>query len=257
MQTPATGSSCPAATHPRTGACPNTAEQFWPPFGLALRHGDLELRVVRDEDVLPLAAIALTMLPPEQWHYLHRLYAFVTDDLATTTRNLLAYHWAKRAETSPTRWSLQFAVFSAGQVVGLQTLDATDFGYMRHVSTGSYMDPGLRGQGLGTRARALVLELAFRHLGAVVATSSYATGNDGSAGVSAKLGYEPDGLDQRVFRGMVFDLHRLRLTRDRWSDCRPQWVGGAAVGGAPALRAMLAIPGPAEDAAGSRRPLGP
>jgi hypothetical protein len=87
---------------------------------------------------------------------------------------------------------------------------------------GSFSWLGLRhhGQGIGTEMRAAVLDLAFAGLGAAEATSGAFEDNGPSLRVSAKLGYEPDGIERLAADGRTTTTRRLRLSRRRWEEFR-------------------------------------
>jgi RimJ/RimL family protein N-acetyltransferase len=71
--------------------------------------------------------------------------------------------------------------------------------------------------------RAAALHLAFIGLGALIARSGAFDDNRRSLGVSRALGYEDDG-DAEYLRGdpgMAGRILRLKLTRERWEQHRP------------------------------------
>jgi RimJ/RimL family protein N-acetyltransferase len=68
--------------------------------------------------------------------------------------------------------------------------------------------------------RAAVLHLAFAGLDARFAVSDARDDNAASNGVSARLGYRPDGLRRQALRGEVATFIRLRLTREDWASHR-------------------------------------
>lgn len=212
----------------------------WPLWGLRLTHGDLELRVVRDADAVALGRIIHTVLPEDTAHHLPNLTVnAIAPTEEETVRRSLQYQWSLRASVSPSSWALPFAVVESGRVVGSQDLRAESFATLREVDTGSYLVADARGRGIGTRMRAMVLELAFAHLGALSATSSHVEGNDASRRVSLRCGYEPDGVRLVEFRGRRLIDHRLRLDAARWADVRPAWLDEAAVDGVDAVLPLL------------------
>ena len=115
---------------------------------------------------------------------------------------------------------MSFAVLHHGRVVGRQDLMATQFGAGRVADTGSWLGLAHQGRGIGTEMRAAVLELAFTGLGATQVTSAAMLDNARSLGVSRRLGYQPDGVDTTVVRGVPVTLQRLRLTRENWERHR-------------------------------------
>ena len=74
--------------------------------------------------------------------------------------------------------------------------------------------------------RVAVLELAFRGLGAVAATSGLLEGNRSSARVSEKLGYVETGISEISPRGVPVPHHDLRLEREDWVAPFPVEISG-------------------------------
>ncbi len=64
--------------------------------------------------------------------------------------------------------------------------------------------------------RAAVLELAFRGLGADLATSGWLEGNDASRRVSEKLGYRETGVRTESPRGRSVVAHDVVIERSAW-----------------------------------------
>lgn len=186
----------------------------WPPFGLVLRTPRLELRPVRDDDLPELLAAASAGI-----HDAGRM-PFVTQwtdaQPAELARRFAQYFWRRRAELRPEAWALPFAVRAGGVAIGVQELKGEAFPVLREVRTGSWLAAAHQRLGLGTEMRAAVLHLAFAGLGAeTAATSAYAF-NEGSLGVSGRLGYERAGVRRDVVRGRAEEAVLLQLTRSRW-----------------------------------------
>jgi GNAT superfamily N-acetyltransferase len=97
-----------------------------------------------------------------------------------------------------------------------QGIAAKDFAIVRETRTGSWLGQRYQGQGIGTEMRAAVLHLAFAGLNAGSAVSGALADNPASAGVSRKLGYQPNGVFRRRVRDTLGYEHRFALTRDRW-----------------------------------------
>ncbi len=143
-------------------------------------------------------------------------------------RQFLLHWWHERGSWSPTDWKLGLVVIADGQPIGIQDVLATDFGRRRTVRSGSWLGLPFHGRGYGTEMRAAVLWLAFEELGAAVAESGYIDGNEASARVSAKLGYEPNGVRQMDARpGHEREEHLVRVTPATWQrDLVPVTVEG-------------------------------
>ena len=191
---------------------------WWPLFDLRLRTPRLELRLPTDADLEALASLAAVgvhdpaVMP----------FSVPWSDLppADRGRGVLQYHWSRRAEWQPERWSLELATVRDGTVVGTQGVGAHNFAVLREVHTGSWLGQAFQGQGIGTEMRAAVLHLAFAGLGAEYARSEAFVDNLSSLGVSRKLAYADDGIELHARRGTAAATRRLRLDRQTWEATR-------------------------------------
>ena len=191
---------------------------YFPALGLRLKTPRLELRLPTEAELAELAALAARGVhDPGTMPFCVPWTDLPPDELA---RSVLQFHWRCRGSQTPGDWSLPFAVFLDGVVVGQQDVNARNFAALREVSTGSWLGLRHQGQGIGTEMRAAVLHLAFAGLDAVEATSGAFAHNAASLAVSRRLGYLPDGVDRRVVRDEVTLNCRLRLTRQRWEQHR-------------------------------------
>lgn len=225
---PCSTSPTPASPSPERAALapawfPSPADPslagWWPPFGLQLHAPGLTLRPVQDEDLPhlltalqsgvhpagqnPFGPVAWTQAPPQ--------------DVA---RQTLQHLWRCRAQTGPQDWTLNFGVWdttSADAVLlGLQDLSASDYSLTRTVQSGSWLRHDAQGRGIGRRARAMILTLAFDHLGALAAETSCAEWNQASRRVSLSLGYEPNGVHVRKWGRTAEAELDFRLTPERF-----------------------------------------
>ncbi|RLY95103.1 N-acetyltransferase [Kocuria tytonicola] len=179
-----------------------TLEEIFPPFGLRITCGDLELRVLRDEDFPELVelvqgGISVAGLPMpflRAWH--EEPFAPGTPDGFPTTS--LSWWWTQRATFAPDRWNLALAVRHCGELVGMQDLMAEDFPLTRSVSSGSWLGRAHQSRGLGTLMRQLAVGFAFDELDALACHSEYVVGNHASAAVSRKTGYVANGRARHV-----------------------------------------------------------
>jgi RimJ/RimL family protein N-acetyltransferase len=214
--------------------------EIWPLFGLVLRTPRLELRVPSLEQLAGLAALAddgvhdpavmpfqvpWTDLPP-----------------GDRGRSVVQYQWRQWGALTPQQWTIEFAVLTGGEPVGLQGIGGAEFATTREVHTGSWLGLRHQGRGIGTEMRAAVLHLAFAGLGADWAVSSAATDNSASIGVSRKLGYADDGVQVSVVRGQRRVERRFRVDRQTWAAHRPVPV---EIEGLDPCRALLGAVSPA------------
>jgi RimJ/RimL family protein N-acetyltransferase len=236
----------PAPDAPRAtrSPAPEDLRAAWPPFGLRLRHRDLELRPATDHDALLIASWIPDLLPAEQQHFMPDLFRSLAADTPEEMARLeLRWIWRQRAEMSPDEWGLSLTVVVDGEPVGVQGLQAAGYRVRRTIASGSFLVSDRRGTGIGTRARAMMLSLAFDHLGALAAESGYMDGNDASRIVSERLGYLPNGAGFHEFEGVRCRENRVLLELDRWRTMRAAWLDEVDIEGVEALRRQLGLTG--------------
>jgi RimJ/RimL family protein N-acetyltransferase len=190
----------------------------WPLFGLRVVTPRVVLRYPDDDDAFALAALAAGGVhDPSTMPFLVPWTDAEPKDLV---RGTVQWVWRQRAEWTATRWHLPLAVVVDHEVVGVQSLEATDFATMREVGTGSWLGRRHQGQGIGKEMRAAALHLAFAGLDAVYANSGAFHDNHASIGVSRALGYEEAGRRRALRRDRPDWVIGFRLTRERWEQGR-------------------------------------
>lgn len=191
----------------------------WPLFGLRIRTPRLELRSPTDDDLCELIEVARAGVhDPATMPFTVPWTDLTSPDFE---REALRYWWNCRAGFTVSSWALPLAVAVDGELVGLQTLAADDFGDLRTAETGSWLGRAHHGRGIGTEMRAAVLHLAFVHLGALAVTSAAFVDNVASQRVSMATGYQPNGTSFALRRGERDEQIRFLLTADRWPEVRP------------------------------------
>lgn len=165
---------------------------LYPPFGLHVVAGPLELRGLTDELLLEVCDLAERGIhdPDEMPFY----FPWSTAPVGELGRNTAAYHWSKRSTFSPQDFCLDLAVLLDGQVIGCQGVAAKHFRVTRTGETGSWLGREFQGRGLGTAMRQVFCALLFDHLGFEEITSAAFLDNPASLGVSRKVGYVETGL---------------------------------------------------------------
>lgn len=222
-----------------------TMEEIFPPFGLRITSGSVEMRVMRDEDIPELVELIhdgiqapdLPMPFLTDWHA-QSFTPGSPDGFPTTS---LAWWWSQRAMFAPEDWRMALTVRREGVLVGMQDVHATNFAQTRHVETGSWLGLRHQGQGTGTVMRQLAVGLAFDELTAQSCGSGYIVGNLASAAVSRKTGYVDNGRNrivQRTADGKV-GIEEQRVLVTPHTYLRP--AGPVTIRGADALRRFLAI----------------
>ena len=190
--------------------------ELWPPFGVRLTCGPVELRTLRDEDIPELAALATAGVQAEGVPVMPFEVAWHLEDAATLPASMARFYWAARSRFAPESWSLMLVVRRDGRVVGLQDLMGRDFTKTRSLETGSWLGRTHHRQGTGTLMRQVVATFGFDHLGAEELTSSFYEGNLASRGVSERLGYVESGR-RRASRAEGWAWrHEVVLTPDRF-----------------------------------------
>lgn len=178
---------------------------------LRLRTERLELRLASRDELVALFRVAEEGIhSPEEMPF---AIAW-TDDL--DLERFLEFHEAALRDWRPERWSLNLVTFLDGRPIGSQAVGAENFVQTGGVATGSWLGRAFQRQGYGAEMRAAVLELAFRGLGALAATSGYLLGNDASRRVSEKLGYRVVGESSSSPRGVPVRHTDVRLERADW-----------------------------------------
>ncbi len=100
-------------------------------------------------------------------------------------------------------------------VIGLHDIDWVS----RQATTGTKIGPvALRGQGLGTEAKLLLLEYAFNTLGLNRIASEVTVYNQASRRYSEKCGYRQEGVRrQSIYKnGRYYDVIMLSILRSEW-----------------------------------------
>jgi RimJ/RimL family protein N-acetyltransferase len=186
-----------------------------PLFGLRLRTARLDLRLPTDDEIVALARLAEQGIHPAD--FMPFAVAW-TDGIGTASflDDSVAYHLGAREAWRPEQWRLNFVVVAEGELIGTQGLEAENFATTRVAQTGSWLGQRFQRRGYGTEMRAAVLDLLFRGLDGQVALSGAIVGNDASARVSEKLGYESAGEGFVAPRGEPVREQRFRLAREAW-----------------------------------------
>jgi RimJ/RimL family protein N-acetyltransferase len=205
----------------------STLVDLFPPFGLHVRAGSLEMRGLTDELILELCDLAEKGIhdPAEMPFY----FPWTAAPAGELARNTAAYHWGKRSTFSPADFCLDLAVILDGRVIGAQGVAAKHFPVTRTGETGSWLGREFQGRGLGTAMRRARCELLFDHLGFEEITSAAFLDNPASLGVSRKVGYRPTAVSRIKRREGEMALNQgLVLTPETFvRDAEPIRVTGA------------------------------
>jgi RimJ/RimL family protein N-acetyltransferase len=167
----------------------STLVDLFPPLGLRVVAGPLELRGLTDDLILELCGVAEAGIhDPDAMPF---YFPWSTAPAGQLSRNTAAYHWGKRSTFTPEDFCLDLAVLLDGRVIGAQGVAAKHFPVTRTGETGSWLGREFQGRGLGTAMRRAFCALLFDHLGFEEITSAAFLDNPASLGVSRKVGYQP------------------------------------------------------------------
>lgn len=206
-----------AALGPRWGDG-DEVTTLWPLAGLRATAGNLELRVPDDDLLVRLAGVAARGVhDPSEMPFAHPWTRGTPLEVA---RSVLQFQWSVRAGFQPQKWAIELAVLVDGVPVGFQGMVAADFGVLGSVETGSWIGLEHQGRGIGTRMRALVLEVIFAGLGAREATTGAWADNAASNAVTRRLRYTPAGQWYQVREGESCLHNQYRMARESWLDLR-------------------------------------
>jgi RimJ/RimL family protein N-acetyltransferase len=186
---------------------------LFPPLGLRVVAGPLELRGLTDELIAELCEVAEAGIhDPDAMPFYFPWSAAPAGQLS---RNTAAYHWGKRSTFSPDDFSLDLAVVLDGRVVGCQGVAGKHFPVTRTGETGSWLGREFQGRGTGTHMRRAMCALLFDHLGFEEITSAAFVDNPASLAVSRKVGYRPTAISRIKRREGELALNQgLVLTPD-------------------------------------------
>jgi RimJ/RimL family protein N-acetyltransferase len=198
---------------------PSSAASSYPPLNLQVHTPRLTLAGASDElleRLVPVVRKGVVVSEPWPFDDPMSLYKESPEREWAWLRGI----WAGRARVSEDFWRLYFVVVVDGEPVGVQDLIGLNFTTFGTVGTFSWLDPEVRGRGLGKEIRQAVLHLAFEGFGAREAASEAFHDNLASNRVSQALGYEPNGVTWDTRRGEAAAINRWRLTRERWAAAR-------------------------------------
>lgn len=213
------------------------AHPYWPLFDLEVHTPRLTIRYLDDDLGTELAALASRGIhDPEFMPFSMPWSDAESPDLE---RDALRFYWRCRAETTPAKWSLQFAVIEGDTVVGTTNLIATDFPVTRTFETGSWLGQAYQSRGIGTEMRVASLHLGFVAFDGLIATTGAFRDNGPSLGVTRKLGYEPNGIATHDRRGAYAEIERYRMTRTHFLAHVQR--NDVEISGAEAVRELLRI----------------
>ncbi|MGU3501986.1 GNAT family N-acetyltransferase [Mycobacterium sp. C31M] len=211
-----------------------------PASALTITVASVRLSAPTDEQLAVLARHAATpaaVLPAAQTHYVKWIDGRTPEQIEAQR---IARVRSNRDLLAGPGWTLDLAVLVDGRPVGLQSLSGFEqWPQRRIVGTTSWLVAPFQRRGLGTAARAGVLELAFAFLGVEAAKSWALTENVASASVSTKLGYRRIGSETFTENGRVLTEQVYELGAAEWMGSSARGQLAPTVTGARALQDVL------------------
>jgi RimJ/RimL family protein N-acetyltransferase len=198
---------------------------YWPLLDVRVTTPRVELRAPDQATVLALIQLAADGIhEPGFMPFAHPWTLVPSPRRERESFQFYARCWA---EWSPANWQLPFSVWAGDELVGVQGILGVDFAGRGTVETGSWLGQAHQGKGLGKEMRAAVLHFGFAGLGARRAETGAFHDNPRSLGVTAALGYEPNGSHLRPRDGeptpsLDFALDRASWERRRRDDIEIQ-----------------------------------
>mgnify|MGYP001545028395 CR=1 FL=1 len=208
--------------------------ELFPPRGLRITSGPLELRGIGEPEMLALLDVVRDGVHDPAT----MPFSFPWTDAPADELPLNYLQWWSRHVTdwTPAAWSIDLAAVWEGEVVGVQGVTTRDFLVTRGGETGSWVGRRFHGRGIGTAMRRAWVAFLFGHLGFEYVTSSAFVDNAASLRVSEKLGYRPNGSVWYARRGERAECRRLLLRREDFTGAPP-----IAVEGVEAARRFIGI----------------
>lgn len=209
------------------------AEAF-PPLGLRVAAGPLELRGIGAEEALALAEVVRGGTHDDA--VMPFCVPWTDADPDELPLSYLQWWWRGLATFSRDSWELSLCVLWEGEVVGIQGVATRDFPTLRFGETGSWLGRRFQGHGIGTAMRQAFCALLFDELGFEFVTSAAFTDNQASIQVSHKVGYRDNGIDWQQPRSERGTLQRMLLLPEDLVRGHPLTVTGAA-----AMRRLIGV----------------
>ena len=197
----------------------------FPPLGLRVTAGPLELRSIGAEEVLTLVDVARDGVHDHETMPFSFPWTDASD--ADLPSHYLQWWWRTLATFSVDAWELNLCVLWEGSVVGVQGVATRDFPTLRFGETGSWLGRRFQGRGIGTAMRRAFCALLFDELGFEFVTSAAFTDNPASIRVSQTVGYRENGLDWQHPRDARGTLQRMLLLPEDLVRGEPITVTGA------------------------------
>lgn len=220
--------------------------EVYPPFGLRVACGDLVLRGITDDLIMPLVEVARRGVHDKGEEENPLGFDWTAAPPQYLAINYARWAWGHRVNFTRDSFILALAVEYEGEIVGVQEGRGEKFPVTRSVSTGSWLGREFQGRGIGTLMRQVFCTFLFDHLDAREVLSGAFLDNQASQRVSEKTGYVRNGVS-RIPRGTRSAAESLSYRLTPGTLVRPKEP--VDVEGVEALRRFLALDGAPGDTA--------
>lgn len=202
---------------------PRMAEIF-PPLGVRVTCGPLELRGIGEQEMLGLMQVVQGGVhPPDRMPF---TFPWTDADSADLPLSYLQW-WARGMATwSLDSWNLDLCALWEGEIVGVQGVSTRDFLTFRFGETGSWLGTPFQNRGIGTAMRQAMCALLFDYLDFEFITSAAFIDNPSSLRVSEKVGFRDNGITWNKPRGDRSVARRLLLLPEDFVRGQPITVEG-------------------------------
>ncbi len=187
---------------------------IWHLFDLHVTTPRLELRAITDDLAVQLAQLAAQGI--HEPNFMPFGIPWTDQPSPKLEEGALQFYWRCRAEMSPEKWNINFAVFDDGELVGTSGMFAFDFPKLRQFETGSWLGRRFQGRGIGKEMRIATLHVGFVGLGATRATTGAWQDNGPSLGVTRSFGYEPNGVVRKLRRDQADEMIAFKMEREHF-----------------------------------------
>jgi RimJ/RimL family protein N-acetyltransferase len=172
-----------------------------------IRADGVVIRAFEDDDMAALFAFR------QDYEASHLAYVGVLperlDDLREFVRNV-------RASGTDEMWTIADA---QGKALGIYNIYSIDWVNHTLYTASSIFSPEMRGRGIGTTARRLVLDFVFNRMGIQRCYGEYLTFNDASRRAHEKVGAEVAGVRKQayLYEGRLVDVVVYQVRRERFN----------------------------------------
>ena len=172
-----------------------------------IRADGVLIRAFEDGDLPALLAFR------QDYDASHLAYATVLPESLDDMRDFVR---AVRASRTDMMWTI---ADEEGKPIGIYNLYSIDWVNNTLYTASSIYSPGMRGRGIGTTARRLVLDCVFNRMGIERCYGEYLTFNDASRRAHEKVGAEVAGVRKRayVYEGRLVDVVVYQVRRERFN----------------------------------------